>query len=83
MVIRDEEGVLSSIVYGPASRARITPTTRRLLFTVYCPAGIKVDLLRGHLSDIRDNVLVVAPQAEVEWIQVVSGHAETEARGAS
>lgn len=82
MVIRDEEGVLSSIVYGPASRARITPTTGRLLFTVYSPAGIEVDLLQGHLADIRDNVLVVAPRAEVEWLQVVSGHGKREDQGA-
>jgi DNA/RNA-binding domain of Phe-tRNA-synthetase-like protein len=81
MYIRDEEGVLSSIIYGPASRARITPATGRLLFTVYCPAGIGVDLLRGHLGDIRENVLVVAPQAEVEWLQVVSGQGDTEDRG--
>jgi DNA/RNA-binding domain of Phe-tRNA-synthetase-like protein len=81
MYIRDEEGVLSSIIYGPASRARITPATGRLLFTVYCPAGIGVDLLRGHLGDIRENVVVVAPQAEVEWLQVVSGQGDTEDRG--
>ena len=74
MYIRDEEGVLSSVIYGPASRARITPSTKRVLFTVYAPPGIADDRLRAHLHDIKDNVLTIAPQAEVERLEIVAAN---------
>src|SRR5262249_20960872 len=39
MFIADREGIISSIVYGPDRRTRITPGTRNVIFTVYAPAG--------------------------------------------
>jgi DNA/RNA-binding domain of Phe-tRNA-synthetase-like protein len=41
MFIRDQEGVLSSVLYGPDSRTRLTSGTTGALFTVYVPAGIE------------------------------------------
>jgi len=40
MFIADGQGVISSIVYGPDRRTRITLATRNAVFTVYAPAGI-------------------------------------------
>jgi len=71
MFIRDEVGVLSSIVYGPDHRTRLTPTTTRVLFTVYAPAGITEEKVRDHLSDLKDFVMAVSPAAEVELAEVV------------
>lgn len=71
MFIRDGEGVLSSILYGPDHRTRITPATRRALFTVYAPAGIGEGAMRDHLSDLKENVLTITPQAEVEESAVI------------
>jgi DNA/RNA-binding domain of Phe-tRNA-synthetase-like protein len=70
MFIADARGVLSSIVYGPDDRTCITPPTRRVLFTVYAPAGIDPADVHHHLEEIRDLVLLVAPAAEVELLQV-------------
>jgi DNA/RNA-binding domain of Phe-tRNA-synthetase-like protein len=71
MFIRDEAGVLSSVIYGPADRARIATATTRVVFTVYAPPGIAVEQMRDHLNDLRDNVRTVAPQAEAEALDVV------------
>jgi len=71
MFIRDELGVLSSIIYGPDHRTRITPATTRVLFTVYAPAGISQERVRDHLSDLRDFVVAVSSAAEVEHSEVV------------
>ncbi len=71
MFIRDELGILSSIIYGPDHRTRITSTTTRVLFTVYAPAGITQERVHHHLGDLRDLVVVVSPMAEVEHSEVV------------
>ena len=40
MMISDQNGVISSIVYGPDQRTQIIPDTRNVIFTVYAPPGI-------------------------------------------
>lgn len=70
MMIADAEGILSSIIYGPDRRTRINPQTRRVLFTVYAPPGIEQEAVTRHLGDIRDHVLLFAPQAELVLLQV-------------
>lgn len=73
MMISDQEGVISSIVYGPDQRTQITPNTQNVIFTVYAPPGIDEQIVTGHLQHIRDNVLVFAPQAQVELLKVYTG----------
>jgi DNA/RNA-binding domain of Phe-tRNA-synthetase-like protein len=70
MLIRDSEGILSCIIYGPAQRAQIRPETRRALFTVYAPPGIGSDVVREHLGDIFENVMLVTPSADMEFLNV-------------
>ena len=70
MMIADAEGIISSVLYGPDQRTRITAETQQVLFTVYAPPGIGEEAVQQHLEDIRDNVLLVAPQAKVEALKV-------------
>lgn len=70
MMIADAQGVISSVIYGPDRRTQITAGTRRVLFTVYAPAGIEERAVYDHLQDIRANVLLVAPEAHVELLEV-------------
>jgi len=70
MMIADGQGVISSVLYGPDQRTRITAETKQVLFTVYAPPGIGEEAVGEHLEDIRDNVLLVAPQAQVETLTV-------------
>lgn len=70
MCIADGDGVISSIVYGPDRRTRITPATRNVVFTVYAPAGIGAAAVRAHLETIRGHVAAFAPQASAVYEQV-------------
>ena len=73
MMISDQKGVISSIVYGPDQRTQITPATRNVIFTAYAPPGIDERTVAEHLQHIQDNVLVFAPQAQVELLKVYKG----------
>jgi len=71
MLMADQAGVISSIVYGPDERTQITATTANVLFAVYAPPGIDAQAVQAHLQDIRDYVLIVAPAAKVQTLQVI------------
>ena len=70
MHIRDEAGILSSVLHGPDERTRLTADTRQALFCVYAPAGIGPEAVERHLADIASNVRLVAPGASVVQQQV-------------
>ncbi|HEX2979981.1 MAG TPA: hypothetical protein VHO48_06940 [Anaerolineaceae bacterium] len=72
MYIRDQEAVISSIIYGPDQRTQICSETRRVLFTVYAPAGVSSEAVRCHLEDIRADVELVSPQAQLDELEVLS-----------
>ena len=71
MMIADAQSVISSVLYGPDRRTRIVPHTRRVLFTVYAPPGIGERAVHEHLHDIEANVVLIAPGAEVEVLEVI------------
>jgi len=70
MFMADQDGVISSILYGPDQRTQINAATKRVLFTVYAPEGIDPQAVQAHLEDIRDLVLLITPAATVELLQV-------------
>ena len=70
MFISDQDGVISSIIYGPDRRTQIKSETRNAVFTVYAPEGIDEQAVQRHLEDIRDYVMIVAPQAQVEMLKI-------------
>jgi len=70
MLMADGEGIISSVLYGPDQRTRITPGTRDVLFAVYAPAGIGEAAVRQHLTDIQESVLLIAPDARTELLAV-------------
>jgi DNA/RNA-binding domain of Phe-tRNA-synthetase-like protein len=74
MMILDNEGIISSIIYGPDQRTQITEKTRNAFFTVYGPAGIRAEDITLQLEEILDNVRVIAPEARVEMLQVFGGN---------
>ena len=70
MIISDQAGIISNIIYGPDQRTQISESTRNVVFTVYAPSGIDGQLVMRHLQDMRDYVRVIAPEAEVELMDV-------------
>ena len=72
MMMIDGEGIVSSVLDGPDRRTRLTAQTREVLFAVYAPMGVGERAVRGHLEDLRANVLLVAPEAETELVATLS-----------
>ena len=72
MLIADAQGVISTVLYGPDRRTRITSKTERVFFTVYAPPGIGERGVYEHLQDIQANVLLIAPEATIELMEVYS-----------
>lgn len=70
MMIADSVAVISSVIYGPDKRTIITPSTKRVLFTVYAVPGIGAQSVRQHLEGIEANVRLVSPDAELELLEV-------------
>jgi len=76
MIMADAEGVISSVLYGPDQRTRITVDTRDVLFVVYAPGGIGKEELCRHLRDIKKNVFLFSPSAETEPARIFSAYGE-------
>jgi DNA/RNA-binding domain of Phe-tRNA-synthetase-like protein len=72
MLMTDQVGVMSSVLYGPDQRTQITANTRRVLFAVYAPPGIEAADVQHHLEDIRQYVWFVSPEAKVDRLEVFS-----------
>ena len=70
MMISDQAGVISSIVYGPDERTQITAETQNVIFTVYAPPRISKQSVAQHLQGIKENVMLFAPRAQVELFQI-------------
>jgi DNA/RNA-binding domain of Phe-tRNA-synthetase-like protein len=65
VLLRDREGLLATVLFGPARRTSITPETRNVLYLAWCPYGIGEELIRGHLEDIRSNLELAYETLEV------------------
>lgn len=70
LYIRDADGVLSSVIYGPDQRTRIQPGTKEVIFTTYAVPGIETDDLKAHLERLRDYVLLISEEAEVDTLEI-------------
>jgi DNA/RNA-binding domain of Phe-tRNA-synthetase-like protein len=70
MCIRDDAGIVSSIVYGPDNRSRLREETRAVAFTTYALAGITTDAVTRHLEAIAIGVRIVAPDSIVDSLEV-------------
>jgi len=70
MLMRDEQGVVCTVIYGPDQRTAITPQTQSALYVTYVPPGIPAETVSAHHETIKANVLRFAPQAQI-GLQVV------------
>jgi DNA/RNA-binding domain of Phe-tRNA-synthetase-like protein len=70
MYIRDGEGVISSVIYGPDRRTQIRPETKNAVYTAYAPPGITGEAVKNHLEHILRNIQIFAPEAEAEKLEI-------------
>jgi len=59
IILKDEKGILASILYGPALRTSISSHTENALYFVWNPYGLKEHKIVSHLKDIQENVHTV------------------------
>ncbi len=50
VVLRDDEGVLASVLFGPAARTSIGMGTVNPLYFAWCPVGVSRETVDEHLS---------------------------------
>lgn len=72
MMMTDVKGVVCTIIYGQDKRTLISSKTRRPLYVTYVPPGIEAETITTHLDTIKKNIILFAPDAEVEYQQVHS-----------
>jgi DNA/RNA-binding domain of Phe-tRNA-synthetase-like protein len=72
MMMSDSKGVICTIIYGQDARTPISPNTRRALYVAYAPAGISGTMVQQQLDAIYENILLAAPEAEVEMSKIFS-----------
>jgi DNA/RNA-binding domain of Phe-tRNA-synthetase-like protein len=72
MMMTDGAGIVASVLRGPDRRTRITPDTHSVVFVAYAPAGVGETAVEDHLSDIRANVRLVAPEARDDLLTILA-----------
>lgn len=70
MLMTDKENIISSVIYGPDKRTRITPKTEDAMFVVYGPAGITPKQIEDHFSDIQKYIKLFAPNADIQTLEL-------------
>ena len=70
MIISDNLGIMSNIIYGPDQRTQIQPGTRKVLYTIYAPAGIAEADITRHLQDIEGYVRMFSAEARTDLLHV-------------
>ena len=71
LYITDQQGIVSSVIYGPDRRTRIRPDTTAAAFTTYGPPGISGGDIRQQLERIEACVGIFSPQLEQELLLVL------------
>jgi DNA/RNA-binding domain of Phe-tRNA-synthetase-like protein len=66
VVLRDEAGILASVLYGPARRTSISPRTRNALYFAWCPHGMGDERITEHLADLLSNLRLIFGKTDSE-----------------
>ncbi len=71
MYIKDQQGILSSVIYGPDQRTQIQPGTSQAAFTTYGPPGISPALIEEQLKILEGYVRIFAPDVVRDLLVVL------------
>jgi DNA/RNA-binding domain of Phe-tRNA-synthetase-like protein len=67
--IRDSQGIVSTVLYGPDQRTRLVAETESVLFTTYAPTGVSDSTVEQHLRGIEKLVRCAFPMARTEVLE--------------
>lgn len=71
LYIRDQQGILSTVIYGPDQRTRINPGTNQAVYTTYGPPGISRKQVLEELEILEGYLRLFAPQLERVVMEVL------------
>jgi DNA/RNA-binding domain of Phe-tRNA-synthetase-like protein len=71
LYIHDQLGILSSVIYGPDQRTRITMGTDQAVYTTYGPPGIHKQQIQEHLEMLEGYIKLFAPNVERSLLVVL------------
>jgi DNA/RNA-binding domain of Phe-tRNA-synthetase-like protein len=66
MVVRDTDGVIACVLYGPDYRTRLRLETRDALFGAWCPVGLTGAIVQDHFDTLSRLLQTEWPEAEIE-----------------
>jgi DNA/RNA-binding domain of Phe-tRNA-synthetase-like protein len=71
LFIQDQQGILSSVIYGPDQRTQIKSETNQALYTTYGPPGIDKHQIQVQLEILESYIKLFSPQVDREILQVI------------
>jgi len=74
MMMTDSLSVVCTVIYGQDKRTPISPETRRALYVAYAPPGVPKKSVQQQLDSIRNNIVLFAPEADVEMLEIISAN---------
>ncbi len=66
MVVRDAEGIIASVLYGPDFRTRLRAESRAALYGTWAPVGLTVATVEVHLETLTRLLRREWPEAVIE-----------------
>jgi DNA/RNA-binding domain of Phe-tRNA-synthetase-like protein len=75
MVVRDGEGVIACVLYGPDLRTRMREDTSSALFGAWCPAGVGAEVVDAHFDRLASLLRTEWPGVEITgpWVLAAAG----------
>ena len=71
LFIKDQQGILSSVIYGPDQRTQIGSDTAQAAYTTYAPPGVDESQVKAQLELLETYVRLWAPDAVRELLVIV------------
>jgi len=71
MIMRDEQAICCSILYGQDNRSPITPNTNHVLYVTYAPPGVPEEAMHSYWQRVLEIVRLCFPQAVIEQQRIL------------
>ena len=65
MMVSDQTGVISSVIYGPDKRTSVSPSSSQIMIVVYAPVGIDHESIINHFIDIENLIRKFSPECKM------------------
>lgn len=72
MMMADNQGIISTIIYGQDQRTPVKDPTDRVVYASYGPPGIQESVIRRQMELTHEYVKLYAPSAKLEQLLLIS-----------